>query len=117
MNFVAMDFETANHEKHSAVSMALAVVRQNEVVDEFYSLIQPETYLHSLLTLVHATPLFMVFVNKMLRRRQSFQKFGRRWRHYLPKTNLLWPITRRLTMGWCREHWRITGLKHRTICC
>ena len=53
MNFVAMDFETANHEKHSAVSMALAVVRQNEVVDEFYSLIQPETYFSARNTAIH----------------------------------------------------------------
>ncbi|MDU7281586.1 MAG: exonuclease, partial [Leuconostoc citreum] len=42
MNFTALDFETANHEKHSAVSIALAVVRDNQVVDEFYSLIKPE---------------------------------------------------------------------------
>lgn len=53
MNFVAMDFETANHEKHSAVSVALAVVRDDQVVDEFYSLIQPETYFSARNTAIH----------------------------------------------------------------
>lgn len=43
MNFLAMDFETANHEKHSACSLALVMVRNNQIVGEFYSLIQPET--------------------------------------------------------------------------
>lgn len=46
MNFVAMDFETAGPERHSAVSLALVVVRNNQVVDEFYSLIKPETPFH-----------------------------------------------------------------------
>lgn len=43
MNFVAMDFETASAARNSACSMALAVVRDNQVVDEFYTLIKPET--------------------------------------------------------------------------
>lgn len=53
MNFISMDFETANHEKHSAVSIAIAVVRDNKIVDEFYSLIKPETYFSSRNTAVH----------------------------------------------------------------
>ncbi|GDZ85952.1 exonuclease [Leuconostoc citreum] len=53
MNFTALDFETANHEKHSAVSIALAVVRDNQVVDEFYSLIKPETYFSARNTAIH----------------------------------------------------------------
>ncbi|MCT4376725.1 MAG: 3'-5' exonuclease [Leuconostoc suionicum] len=53
MNFVAMDFETANREKHSAVSIALAVVRDNQVVDKFYSLIKPETTFSSYNTAIH----------------------------------------------------------------
>ena len=44
MNFVAMDFETASAQRHSAVSMALVVVRDNILVDEFYTLIKPESY-------------------------------------------------------------------------
>ncbi|USS86937.1 3'-5' exonuclease [Fructilactobacillus cliffordii] len=43
MNFVAIDFETATHQRASACSVALTVVRNDQVVDEFYSLINPET--------------------------------------------------------------------------
>ncbi|GAP00046.1 3'-5' exonuclease [Fructobacillus ficulneus] len=43
MNFVAFDFETASNQRHSAVSLALAVVRDDKVVDQFYSLIKPPT--------------------------------------------------------------------------
>lgn len=41
MNFVAMDFETANGSRYSACSLALAVVRNDKIVDELYSLINP----------------------------------------------------------------------------
>lgn len=43
MNFVAMDFETANHQSHSACSLALVMVQNSQIVDEYYTLIQPET--------------------------------------------------------------------------
>ncbi|USS90043.1 3'-5' exonuclease [Fructilactobacillus carniphilus] len=43
MNFVAIDFETAANQRASACSVALTVVRNDQVVDEFYSLINPET--------------------------------------------------------------------------
>ena len=43
MNFVALDFETANHERHSACSVALTVVRNSQIVDNYYTLIKPET--------------------------------------------------------------------------
>ena len=43
MNFVAMDFETANHQPYSACSLALVMVKNSQIVDEFYTLIQPET--------------------------------------------------------------------------
>ncbi|AVK62006.1 exonuclease [Lactobacillus sp. CBA3605] len=43
MNFVAMDFETANAKRDSACSLALTIVRNNQIVDEFYSLIKPES--------------------------------------------------------------------------
>ncbi|KRK69232.1 Exonuclease RNase T and DNA polymerase III [Lentilactobacillus buchneri DSM 20057] len=42
MNFVAMDFETANAKRASACSIALAIVRDNQITNEFYSLINPE---------------------------------------------------------------------------
>lgn len=43
MNFVALDFETANHERHSACSVAMTVVRNSQIVDNYYTLIKPET--------------------------------------------------------------------------
>ncbi|WP_412988582.1 3'-5' exonuclease [Pediococcus siamensis] len=43
MNFVAMDFETASAKRYSACSLALTIVRNNQVADEFYSLIKPDT--------------------------------------------------------------------------
>lgn len=38
-----MDFETASAKRYSACSLALTVVRDNKIVDEFYSLINPPT--------------------------------------------------------------------------
>ncbi len=46
MNFIAMDFETANAQRHSACSLALVMVKNNQIVDQFYSLVQPETDFH-----------------------------------------------------------------------
>lgn len=43
MNFIAMDFETASPKRFSACSLSLAIVRENRIVDEFYSLINPQT--------------------------------------------------------------------------
>lgn len=42
MNFIAMDFETANHYPESACSLALVMVRNNEIVDQFYTVINPQ---------------------------------------------------------------------------
>ncbi len=41
-DFAAIDFETANSECSSVCSVGIVVVRGGEVVDSFYSLIQPE---------------------------------------------------------------------------
>lgn len=46
MNFVAMDFETANAKRHSACSIALVVVQDSQIVGNYYSLIKPETDFH-----------------------------------------------------------------------
>ena len=43
MNFVAMDFETANGKRYSACSLALTIVRDSKIADEFYTLINPQT--------------------------------------------------------------------------
>lgn len=42
MNFIAMDYETAAGQRASACSVAIVVVRDNQVVDSFYNLINPE---------------------------------------------------------------------------
>lgn len=41
-NFAAIDFETANNERSSVCSVGIVIVNGGEIVDSFYSLIQPE---------------------------------------------------------------------------
>ena len=41
-DFAAIDFETANNARSSVCSVGLVIVRDYEIVDSFYSLIQPE---------------------------------------------------------------------------
>ena len=41
-DFAAIDFETANYERSSVCSVGVVIVRNGELVDSFYSLIQPE---------------------------------------------------------------------------
>ena len=41
-DFAAIDFETANREMTSVCSVGIVIVRRGEIVDSFYSLIQPE---------------------------------------------------------------------------
>lgn len=41
-DFAAIDFETANSERSSVCSVGIVVVRGGEIVDSYYSLIQPE---------------------------------------------------------------------------
>lgn len=41
MNFVAIDFETANEKRNSPCSLGLAVIKDNKVVKEKYWLIRP----------------------------------------------------------------------------
>lgn len=43
MKFIAMDFETANYLHHSACAIGLVFVDDNQIVEEYYSLIRPET--------------------------------------------------------------------------
>lgn len=40
-DFAAIDFETANQRRSSVCSVGIVVVRDGEIVDKFYSLIQP----------------------------------------------------------------------------
>ena len=41
-DFVAIDFETANQQLSSVCSVGVVMVRDGQIVDSFYSLIQPE---------------------------------------------------------------------------
>ena len=41
-DFAAIDFETANNERSSVCSVGIVIVRNGEIVDTFYSLIQPD---------------------------------------------------------------------------
>ena len=40
-DFVAIDFETANFEPSSICSVGLVIVKDGEIVDDFYSLVRP----------------------------------------------------------------------------
>ncbi len=42
MNFIAMDFETANQSPESACSLALVMVRHDQIIDRFYTVINPQ---------------------------------------------------------------------------
>lgn len=42
-DFAVIDFETANNERSSVCSVGIVIVRNGEIVDNFYSLIQPES--------------------------------------------------------------------------
>lgn len=42
MDFVAIDFETANANRGSACSVGIVKIRNNMIVDEYYSLIRPK---------------------------------------------------------------------------
>lgn len=53
-DFAAIDFETANNARSSVCSVGVVVVRAGEIVDSFYSLIQPEpNYYNYWCTQVH----------------------------------------------------------------
>ena len=46
-NFAAIDFETANQHRTSVCSVGVVIVRDGEVKDKFYSLINPEPDFYS----------------------------------------------------------------------
>ena len=53
-DFAAIDFETANNERSSVCSVGIIIVRNGEIVESFYSLIQPErNYYNYWCTQVH----------------------------------------------------------------
>ena len=46
-NFAAIDFETANEQRTSVCSVGVVIVRDGEIVDNYYSLIRPEPEYYS----------------------------------------------------------------------
>lgn len=46
-DFIAIDFETANQHSSSVCSVGVVMVRNGQIVDTFYSLIQPEPNFYS----------------------------------------------------------------------
>ena len=53
-DFAAIDFETANNERSSVCSVGIVIVRNGEIVDSFYSLIQPEPNYYILTLLLYS---------------------------------------------------------------
>ena len=57
-DFAAIDFETANYDRSSVCSVGVVIVRDGEIVDKFYSLIQPEpNYYNYWCTQIEGLPL------------------------------------------------------------
>jgi len=69
-DFAAIDFETANNEHSSVCSVGIVIVRGGEIVDSFYSLIQPEPNYYNYW--------YMVFVATIPRMRPSSPRYGHR---------------------------------------
>lgn len=44
MKYVALDIETANRERSSICSIGMVKFEEGQIVDEFYTLINPEDY-------------------------------------------------------------------------
>lgn len=81
MNFVAIDFETANSKRFSPCSIGIVIANKDGIVDEYYSLINPlmefnsfNTYIHGITeqdvidapTFEEVWPVLYQFLNKQL---------------------------------------------------
>jgi len=53
MDFVAIDFETANGSRNSACSLGVVIVEKGRIVDRRYSLINPQTSFQRYCTYIH----------------------------------------------------------------
>lgn len=53
MNFISIDFETANEQRHSPCAIGVVVANEHEIIDEFYSLINPLMPFKSMNTYIH----------------------------------------------------------------
>lgn len=84
MDFVAIDFETANMQKrHSACALGLVVVQQSRIVEEKYLLIKPETEFDYYCVRVHGiTP-------AMVAEQPTFRECWPEIVHYFDGKNLI----------------------------
>ena len=74
-DFAAIDFETANNERTSVCSVGVVIVRDGEIVDTFYSLIQPEpNYYNYWCSQVR----YMVLLVRTQKKPPYSQKYGNR---------------------------------------
>ncbi|PAV29730.1 hypothetical protein CIL05_10190 [Virgibacillus profundi] len=53
MNFVSIDFETANEKRFSPCAIGVVVANENEIIEEYYSLINPLMEFKSFNTYIH----------------------------------------------------------------
>ncbi|HWR39037.1 MAG TPA: 3'-5' exonuclease [Patescibacteria group bacterium] len=53
LKFVALDFETANQKRDSVCAVGMAMVENGIIVDEYYSLVNPEDYFSSFNVDIH----------------------------------------------------------------
>lgn len=72
-DFAAIDFETANGRRSSVCSVGIVVVRNGEIVDRFYSLIQPAPNYYTI-----GLQLFMALPDKTQTINLPSRRFGLR---------------------------------------
>lgn len=113
MNFTALDFETANRQTHSACSVALTIVQDNAIVDEFYTLIKPETWFDSFNTKIHGIRKEDV---------QEAPKFPAVWdelSHYFTEDQLViahnMPFDKRILQG-TLKYYGLNAPRFQTLC-
>ena len=79
-DFIAIDFETANQEPSSVCSVGVVMVRDGQIVDSFYSLIQPEpNYYNYWCQRVHGIS------ESDTEDAPVFSKYGSSWRNVLSR--------------------------------
>ena len=76
-DFAAIDFETANNERTSVCSVGVVIVRDGEIVDTFYSLIQPEPNYYNY-TIIIGVARYMVLLVRTQKKPPYSQKYGNR---------------------------------------
>ncbi len=72
-DFVAIDFETANGNRSSICSVGLVIIRNGEIVDKYYSLVNPHRTI-----MRGSAKKCMDWAMKILIMPLSFQKYGQR---------------------------------------